>query len=196
MDHFIDTPIEALENHFLANVINPLYLTRLALDPMIKQGGGIMISVTSGAGNHESAKDIGEGGWGLGYSISKASVNRMVAGPRQGVPQAQRGLYRPRTRLRHHRAHDPGHGRIRLRHSRASPPTSPALSSPTSASTPIRWSSRARRSTGRSSPRSTTSSTGAASPIPTAPARGGFPPHRSSKPRRRIHTGRAGRKRP
>ena len=80
MDHFIDTPIEALENHFLANVINPLYLTRLALDPMIKQGGGIMISVTSGAGNHESAKDIGEGGWGLGYSISKASVNRMVAG--------------------------------------------------------------------------------------------------------------------
>ncbi len=80
MDHFIDTPIEVFERHFLANVINPLYLTRRVLDPMIKQGGGIIITVTSGAGNHESAKDIGEGGWGLGYSISKASVNRSVAG--------------------------------------------------------------------------------------------------------------------
>ena len=80
MDHFIDTPIEVFDKHFLANVINPLHLTKLALQPMIDQGGGVMINVTSSAGNHESPSDIGEGGWGLGYSISKASVNRMVAG--------------------------------------------------------------------------------------------------------------------
>ena len=195
MDHFIDTPIEALENHFLANVINPLYLTRLALDPMIKQGGGIMISVTSGAGNHESAKDIGEGGWGLGYSISKASVNRMVAGLGKEFRKhnvAFIGL-EPGFVITERMTQDMGAFGFDI----------PGLTTDVPGAVvayicehPYPMVFAGKTINGPQSPPSTTSSTAAASPIPTAPARGGFPPHRSSKPRRRIHTGRAGRKRP
>lgn len=80
MDELIDTPIEVFDDHFAANVLNPLHLIKLALPIMKEGGGGVMINVTSSAGNHETDKLIGAGGWGLGYSISKASVNRMVAG--------------------------------------------------------------------------------------------------------------------
>jgi hypothetical protein len=36
--------------------------------------------VTSSAGDRETPEPIGKGGWGLGYSITKAAFNRMVAG--------------------------------------------------------------------------------------------------------------------
>lgn len=47
---------------------------------MIKQGGGVVIDITSDAGERETPSDIGRGGWGLGYSISKAAYNRVAAG--------------------------------------------------------------------------------------------------------------------
>jgi NAD(P)-dependent dehydrogenase (short-subunit alcohol dehydrogenase family) len=47
---------------------------------MKRLGGGIIINVTSSAGDRETPAPIGEGGWGLGYSISKAAFNRMVPG--------------------------------------------------------------------------------------------------------------------
>ena len=37
-----------------------------------------MINVTSSAGERETPARIGQGGWGLGYSLSKAAFNRMV----------------------------------------------------------------------------------------------------------------------
>ena len=80
MDHFADTPIELFDQHFACNVISPLYLIKLVLPIMIDQGGGIIINLTSGSGYHETANDIGEGGWGLGYSVSKAAFNRVAAG--------------------------------------------------------------------------------------------------------------------
>ena len=47
---------------------------------MQRQGGGIIINITSTAGDRETPQLIGEGGWGLGYSITKAAFNRMVPG--------------------------------------------------------------------------------------------------------------------
>src|SRR5437773_666551 len=44
------------------------------------QGGGIVINITSSAGERETAAPIGKGGWGLGYSLTKAAFNRMVPG--------------------------------------------------------------------------------------------------------------------
>jgi len=80
MDPFEETPVELLERMLLCNVVAPLHLVKLCLPAMKAQGGGIVINVTSSAGNVETAAPIGKGGWGLGYSISKAAFNRMVPG--------------------------------------------------------------------------------------------------------------------
>src|SRR2546427_351859 len=55
------------------------YSSTIKKTSMKRQGGGIIINVTSSAGE-ETPLRIGEGGWGLGYSISKAAFNRMVPG--------------------------------------------------------------------------------------------------------------------
>jgi NAD(P)-dependent dehydrogenase (short-subunit alcohol dehydrogenase family) len=80
MDFFEDTPVELIEQMLLCNVVAPLHLIKLCLPAMQRQGGGIVINITSGAGDRETPAQIGEGGWGLGYSVSKAAFNRMVPG--------------------------------------------------------------------------------------------------------------------
>jgi len=80
MDEFADTPVELIEQMFLCNVFAPLHLIKLCVPIMRRQHGGIVIHITSSAGETETPKRIGEGGWGLGYSITKAAFNRMVPG--------------------------------------------------------------------------------------------------------------------
>jgi NAD(P)-dependent dehydrogenase (short-subunit alcohol dehydrogenase family) len=80
MDPFEDTPVELIEQMILCNVIAPLHLVKICLPVMKRQGGGIMINITSSAGERETPAPIGQGGWGLGYSLSKAAFNRMVPG--------------------------------------------------------------------------------------------------------------------
>lgn len=80
MDFFEDTPVELIEQMFLCNVVAPLHLIKLCVPIMKRQGGGIIINVTSSAGERETPQLIGEGGWGLGYSMTKAAFNRMVPG--------------------------------------------------------------------------------------------------------------------
>jgi NAD(P)-dependent dehydrogenase (short-subunit alcohol dehydrogenase family) len=80
MDAFEDTPLELIERMFLCNVFAPLALIRLCLPHWKRQGGGLVINVTSAAGQTETPRAIGEGGWGLGYSITKAAFGRMVPG--------------------------------------------------------------------------------------------------------------------
>lgn len=80
MDFFEDTPLELIEQMFLCNVIAPLHLIKLCLPIMRRQGGGVVINITSSAGDRETPARIGEGGWGLGYSLTKAAFNRMVPG--------------------------------------------------------------------------------------------------------------------
>ena len=80
MDLFEDTPVELLERMILCNVVAPLHLIKLCLPAMKRQGGGIIINVTSSAGEVETPAPIGKGGWGLGYSLTKAAFNRMVPG--------------------------------------------------------------------------------------------------------------------
>lgn len=80
MDPFEETPVELIEKMILCNAVAPLHLIKLCLPAMKKQGGGIVIQVTSTAGDRETPQPIGKGGWGLGYSVSKAALNRSVAG--------------------------------------------------------------------------------------------------------------------
>jgi len=80
MDPFEETPLELIEQMFLCNVYAPLALIKLCLPIWKRQGGGIVINITSSAGQTETPQPIGKGGWGLGYSLTKAAFSRMVAG--------------------------------------------------------------------------------------------------------------------
>jgi NAD(P)-dependent dehydrogenase (short-subunit alcohol dehydrogenase family) len=80
MSLFLDTPMRELRAAFECNVLGPLELIGRVAPAMIQQGGGLVIHVSSGAGQNESARLPGQGGWGLGYSLTKAASNRMAAG--------------------------------------------------------------------------------------------------------------------
>ncbi len=80
MDSFEDTPVELIEQMLLCNAVAPLHLIKLCLPVWKRQGGGIVINITSSAGNTETPSPIGKGGWGLGYSVSKAAMNRSIPG--------------------------------------------------------------------------------------------------------------------
>lgn len=73
MDAVLDTPVEVLEKHVQGNALAPLVLNRYLLPPMLEQGGGTVIYITSTAGFAAPLGKPGEGGWGLSYSLSKAA---------------------------------------------------------------------------------------------------------------------------
>jgi NAD(P)-dependent dehydrogenase (short-subunit alcohol dehydrogenase family) len=78
MDRFRDTPDALLDAHLEANVMAPLVLTRLVLPQMIERGDGLIANVTSGVAWMEPKAPAGEGGWGLGYAISKGALHRVA----------------------------------------------------------------------------------------------------------------------
>lgn len=80
MDPFEETPLALIEQMFCCNVFAPLALIKLCLPAFRRQGGGIVINITSSAGQTETPAPIGQGGWGLGYSITKAALSRMIPG--------------------------------------------------------------------------------------------------------------------
>ena len=79
MDSLLDTPVEVLERHVQGNAIAPLILNRYFLPAMIAQGGGTFVNLTSAAALGPPPKKIGEGGWGLSYSLSKAAFHSVAA---------------------------------------------------------------------------------------------------------------------
>lgn len=78
MDQFLDTPLELLDLHLEANVMAPLALIKEFLPGMLERGSGIIVDITSGAAYADPPAAAGEGGWGLGYSISKGAMHRIA----------------------------------------------------------------------------------------------------------------------
>jgi NAD(P)-dependent dehydrogenase (short-subunit alcohol dehydrogenase family) len=78
MDRFEDTPLEILDLHLEANVMSPLALTKRFLPGMLARGSGTIVNITSGAGYHDPPAAAGQGGWGLGYGISKGALHRVA----------------------------------------------------------------------------------------------------------------------
>jgi NAD(P)-dependent dehydrogenase (short-subunit alcohol dehydrogenase family) len=78
MDHFVDTPIRVLRDHLEANALAPLALIKAVLPQMLERGGGVIVDITSGAGYGDPPAPAGEGGWGLGYAISKGALHRIA----------------------------------------------------------------------------------------------------------------------
>ncbi len=78
MDRFLDTPMDLLEKQLRANVLAPLEINKLVLPAMIRDGGGTIVDITSGAGYADPRKPAGAGGWGMGYGISKGAFHRIA----------------------------------------------------------------------------------------------------------------------
>jgi NAD(P)-dependent dehydrogenase (short-subunit alcohol dehydrogenase family) len=79
MDLFLDTPMALHDNHLQANVLAPIQLTKLVLPQMLERGEGFIVNLVSGAGNMDPPAPAGQpGGWGLGYGMSKAGVQRLA----------------------------------------------------------------------------------------------------------------------
>jgi NAD(P)-dependent dehydrogenase (short-subunit alcohol dehydrogenase family) len=78
MDQVIDTPLELLDRHLEANVMAPLVLAKTALPAMRAAGRGTIINITSASGQMDPQQPAGEGGWGLGYGMSKAALHRIA----------------------------------------------------------------------------------------------------------------------
>jgi NAD(P)-dependent dehydrogenase (short-subunit alcohol dehydrogenase family) len=78
MDRILDTPISVLRDHLEANVLAAVVLVRALLPQMIEHGGGTVINITSGVAYEDPPAPAGEGGWGLGYAISKGAQHRIA----------------------------------------------------------------------------------------------------------------------
>jgi len=78
MDRFLDTPLELLSLQLEANVMAPLTLTKKFLPGMLERGSGTVVNITSGAAYHDPPGPAGNGGWGLGYGISKGALHRVA----------------------------------------------------------------------------------------------------------------------
>ncbi len=78
MDHLLDTPIELLERHLEANALAPLVLIQALLPPMLERGSGLIVNMTSDVAWSDPPAAAGEGGWGLGYAMSKGALHRVV----------------------------------------------------------------------------------------------------------------------
>jgi len=78
MDRFLDTPIELLEQQLFANIVAPLVLDQLVLPGMVERGAGTIVNITSAVAYADPALPAGEGGWGMGYGVSKAAFHRVA----------------------------------------------------------------------------------------------------------------------
>jgi NAD(P)-dependent dehydrogenase (short-subunit alcohol dehydrogenase family) len=90
MDQFIETPLELIQREIFANVIGPLILNKEFLPGMVRRGRGIIVNITSGVAYADPTRSAGEGGWGMGYALSKGAFHR-IAGV-LAVELADRGI--------------------------------------------------------------------------------------------------------
>jgi 3-oxoacyl-[acyl-carrier protein] reductase len=74
---FDEFDIEQLEKSVLGNLVNQAYLTKLVLPVMVKQGGGVVVGLSSGAALMPSPIPARKGGWGFVYGGPKSGFHRL-----------------------------------------------------------------------------------------------------------------------
>jgi 3-oxoacyl-[acyl-carrier protein] reductase len=79
----IMSPISALdadiaETAMRGLMVNQMHITQRVLDPMLKQGGGRIVFITSGAGSMLCERKLSEGGWGMLYAAGKAAFSKLA----------------------------------------------------------------------------------------------------------------------
>lgn len=75
----VDTDWNDLEAMIDTNFRAVLLFHHLCIPVMIRQGGGVIINLTSGAAHHDSTAMPGQGSTGIGYPVTKAASHRIAA---------------------------------------------------------------------------------------------------------------------
>jgi hypothetical protein len=63
---------------FRGTVVAALSLVQAALAPMLAQGRGTVVNLISGAGLLTPPAPVGDGGWSVGYAMTKAALGRLA----------------------------------------------------------------------------------------------------------------------
>ncbi|WP_442114222.1 SDR family NAD(P)-dependent oxidoreductase [Pseudomonas sp. NUPR-001] len=74
---FMTLQPETMERVFKGYVLAPLLLTQRVVAAMLERGAGVVINVTSGAGEVDPPVAAAKGGWGYAYAAGKAAVSRV-----------------------------------------------------------------------------------------------------------------------
>lgn len=80
MDRLLDLTPEAMEALVRGNYVHQVLLTQQVLPHMVERGSGRVIDMVSGSARHDPPGPAGAGGWGIGYSASKAAFGRVAGG--------------------------------------------------------------------------------------------------------------------
>jgi len=80
MDRLMDLTPDSLDRLVRGNFVHQVLLVQQVLPHMAERGSGRVIDMVSGSARHDPPGPPGEGGWGIGYSASKAAFGRVAGG--------------------------------------------------------------------------------------------------------------------
>jgi NAD(P)-dependent dehydrogenase (short-subunit alcohol dehydrogenase family) len=75
---FLETEPDDLVRRVFSNVTAQLLLTQRAVSHMVGRGGGLVLDISSAAGQLTPRHPVGEGGWTLSYAVTKAGFHRIA----------------------------------------------------------------------------------------------------------------------
>jgi NAD(P)-dependent dehydrogenase (short-subunit alcohol dehydrogenase family) len=78
MELFVDLDLKTIETKLEANVVAQLVLIKQVLPGRLERGRGVIINVTSAVATSDPPAPAGQGGWGLGYAITKGALHRVA----------------------------------------------------------------------------------------------------------------------
>ena len=78
MERFLDLDLDMVATKLEANVVAQLVLIKSVLPGMLERGEGTIIDITSAVATSDPPAPTGEGGWGLGYAVTKGAFHRVA----------------------------------------------------------------------------------------------------------------------
>ncbi len=78
MERFLDLDLDMVTTKLQANVVAQLVLIKSVLPGMLERGEGTIIDITSAVATSDPLAPTGEGGWGLGYAVTKGAFHRVA----------------------------------------------------------------------------------------------------------------------
>ena len=80
MDRLLDLTPERLLTLMTGNYAHQILLIQQVIPHMLERGSGRIINMVSGSARNDPIAPAGAGGWGIGYSASKAAFARVAGG--------------------------------------------------------------------------------------------------------------------
>jgi len=78
MERFVDLDVDTIAAKLEANVVAQLVLIKSVLPSMLERGEGTIMDITSAVATSDPTAPTGEGGWGLGYAVTKGAFHRVA----------------------------------------------------------------------------------------------------------------------